>query len=251
MKNLKTKKIVLGTVMALSAVSLASVGFANWIINGIVGKDVGNISVNFGSIDDTSIVTECTSTADDLTVRFDNAADKTKKVGDTFGGGKLIFANSEDKVEKLMFTVKFTISTTGSSTIDTLFDKITFTFNQTDKFKECVDNEYIVSPFSDYKTVDSGARFTSTYEYTTPTKPVPETSNTGFDTSASMSTDKKTLTYVANFRFRWGTAFNGHNPCYVKTDESEAEFKTNLKAFRDNIADFTASLNILPSKTAA
>ena len=250
MKNFKTKKIVLGTVVALSAVSLASVGFANWVINGIVGKDVGNISVNFGSIDDTSIVTDCTSTADDLTVRFDNKADKTKKVGDSFEGGKLIFANSEDKVEQLDFIVKFTIKTTGTSTVDNLFDTVTFTFKQSKEFKECVDAGYIVSPFSGYTSVDSGTNFTSTYEYATPTKPVTNT-DAGINISSGIKHDNKTREFTAIFSFKWGTEFKGHNPCFVKTGEDETEFKTNLKAFRDKIADFSASLNILPSKKAA
>ena len=236
--------------MALSAVSLASVGFANWIINGIAGKDVGNISVNFGKIDDTSIVTECTSTADDLTVRFDNAADKTKTVGADFGGGKLIFANSEDKVEKLYFTVKFTIKTTGTSSVDNLFDKVTFTFKQSKEFKECVDAKYIVSPFSNYSSADSDGFVTSTYEYTTPTTPVTNV-DTGINISSGIKDDNKTREYTAIFSFKWGTTFKGHNPCFIKTGESETEFKTNLKAFRDKISDFTASLNILPSKTAA
>lgn len=250
MKNFKTKKIVLGTVMTLSAVSLASVGFASWIINGIADKDVGNINVNFGNIDDTSIVTDCTSTAEDLTVRFDNAADKTKKVGDTFEGGKLIFANSEDKVEKLKFTVRFTIKTTGTSSVDNLFDKVTFTFKQSEKFKNCVSDGYIVSPFSDYSSADSEGFVTSTYEYTKPASAVTDT-GVGFGTSSTLKDNGKTREYVAEFSFKWGTAFKGHNPCYIKSGEDEPTFKTNLKAFRDNIADFSASLNILPSKTAA
>lgn len=247
MKNFKTKKIVLGTVVALSAVSLASVGFANWIINGIADKDVGNINVNFGNINDTSIVTECTSTADDLTVRFDNKATSSVKVGDTFEDGKLIFANSEDKVEKLTFTVKFTIKTTGTSTVDNLFDKITFTFKQSEKFKECVDAGYIVSPFSNYSSVDSDDFVTSTCEYSTPTTPVTDT-GTGFGTSSKLKDNNKTREYFAIFSFKWGTAFKGHNPCFIKDGEKEADFKTNLHAFRAKIADFSASLNILPSK---
>lgn len=241
MKNFKTKKIVLGTVMALSAVSLASVGFANWIINGITGVDSGNINVTIGQVADTSVTTTMNDGCD-LSVAFDNYKTKPADAIE-------IFKNNDTTTEDLYFKLNFKISTTGKVDITTLVDQVTFKFSQSKGFADSVKDEYVVSPFGD--TTENSGKWESSLVLDLGTK-------NGADNNPKLTVTKSQDTYsvdvVAEFSFKWGSKFNGHNPGYLEKNDSmdEATMKTNLKAFKDLIgADFTASVEITPSKKAA
>lgn len=241
MKNFKTKKIVLGTVMALSAVSLASVGFANWIINGITGVDSGNINVTIGQVADTSVTTTMNDGCD-LSVAFDNYKTKPADAIE-------IFKNNDTTTEDLYFKLNFKISTTGKVDITTLVDQVTFKFSQSKGFADSVKDEYVVSPFGE--ATENSGKWESSLVLDLGTK-------NGADNNPKLTVTKSQDTYsvdvVAEFSFKWGSKFNGHNPGYLENNDSmdEATMKTNLKAFKDLIgADFTASVEITPSKKAA
>lgn len=241
MKNFKTKKIVLGTVMALSAVSLASVGFANWIINGITGVDSGNINVTIGQVADTSVTTTMNEGCD-LSVAFDNYKTKPADAIE-------IFKNNDATKEDLYFKLNFKISTTGKADITTLVDQVTFKFSQSKGFADSVKDGYVVSPFGD--ATENSGKWESSLVLDLVTK-------NGADNNPKLTLTKSQDTYsvdvVAEFSFKWGSKFNGHNPGYLEKNDSmdEATMKKNLKAFKDLIgADFTASVEITPSKKAA
>ncbi len=241
MKNFKTKKIVLGTVMALSAVSLASVGFANWIINGITGIDSGNINVTIGQVADTSVTTTMNDGCD-LSVAFDNYKTKPADAIE-------IFKNNDATKEDLYFKLNFKISTTGKVDITTLVDQVTFKFSQSEGFADSVKDDYVVSPFGN--ATENSGKWESSLVLNLVTK-------NGADNNPKLTVTKNQDTYsvdvVAEFSFKWGSKFSGHNPGYLEKNDSmdEATMKTNLKAFKDLIgADFTASVEITPSKKAA
>lgn len=241
MKNFKTKKIVLGTVMALSAVSLASVGFANWIINGITGIDSGNITVTMGQVADTSVTTTM-NTGSDLSVAFENV--KTVPTGAT-----KLFDNNDDGVEDLKFQLNFKISTTGTTKISTLVDQVTFKFSQSEGFAKCIEKNYIVSPFgAASKDVDNWV--------SSLTVNLVQTIDVGANPvlTVNKATDGTYMDVTAAFSFKWGSEFNGHNPGYTYEDDSikADKMKTNLKAFKTLLnGDFNAVVEITPSKKAA
>lgn len=241
MKNFKTKKIVLGTVMALSAVSLASVGFANWIINGITGIDSDNINVTIGQVADTSVTTTMNEGCE-LAVAFDNYVNLPSEATS-------IFDNNDGKKQDLDFTLNFKISTTGKVDIATLVDQVTFKFTQSEGFAKSVKDDYVVSPFGTAN--GTSGKWESSLILDLVTK-------NGADNNPKLTVTKSRDTYsvdvVAEFSFKWGSKFNGHNPGYLEKKDSmdEATMKTNLKAFKDLIgADFAASVEITPSKKAA
>ena len=229
--------------MALSAVSLASVGFANWIINGITGVDQGNIDVSVGQIADSSVTATLVTGECETVVKFDNIAkDATVPSGYT-----RLYENGDTGVEDLVFTVAFNVSTTGETDIDTLFDQVVFTFNTSSKFKTCVENEYITSPFAAHKAAQKDT-FDSTYTLTDVTK---SNSTTNPKITSSKTNNNKDRKITAEFKFGWGAKFNNHNPGYYKDGEtvSKEEMKKNLIDFKKAFGEsFTASLNILPEK---
>lgn len=242
MKNLKTKKIVLGTVMALSAVSLASVGFANWVINGITGVDQGNIDVSVGQIADSSVTATLVTGECETVVKFDNIA-KDANVPD---GYKRLYENGDTGVEDLTFKVSFNVSTTGEVDVKTLFDQVVFTLNTSSAFKTCVTDGYITSPFSNYVDAKDGT-FNSTYTLTN----IASNSNSNPKITLHTTNNIKLIKIDAEFSFGWGEKFNNHNPGYYKDGETikKEEMKTNLIAFKKAFGEnFKASLNILPAK---
>ena len=65
-------------VGGLAAVSLVSVGFANWVITGATSATANNINVSVGSVDDNSLTTTIATEGEngsDLTLKFDNVSD--------------------------------------------------------------------------------------------------------------------------------------------------------------------------------
>lgn len=239
MKNFKTKKIVLGTVMALSAVSLASVGFANWIINGIAGIDSGNITVTMGQVTDTSVSTTMNE-GSDFSVAFDNYKNLPE-------GATSIFANNDNKIEDLEFQLKFRVATTGEAHISTLVDQVSFKFTQSKGFADSITANYIVSPFGSAKLTGEKCESSITIDLKTNSASNPII-------SATESIDFKYIDVTATFKFGWGSEFNGHNPGYtLKSDTIKADkMKENLHAFKELIGEnFNASVEITPSKKAA
>lgn len=239
MKNFKTKKIVLGTVMALSAVSLASVGFANWIINGIVGKDVGNIGVTIGQLTDTSVTTTMNE-GSELNVAFDNYVELPKDATSIFG-------NDDNKKEDLKFQLNFRVATTGEAKISTLVDQVTFKFTQSKGFADSITANYIVSPFGNAKQTGEKRESSITVDLKTNSLSNP-------NISATESVNFKYIDVTAIFEFGWGSEFNGHNPGYTyEKDTIKADkMKENLHAFKELIGEnFNASVEITPSKKTA
>lgn len=238
MKNFKTKKIVLGTVMALSAVSLASVGFAGWVINGVMGTDSRDITTSVGTIEDKSITAKIT--AEDLELRFDYIEASKLPPKDTYN---LIYQNgSDNKVEKLSVSVTYEISLSANSTekdVKNVCSGVELKFKLSPKFNEAITNGYIAVDFGTAKE-NTDASDASTYDkyYVFNVTATAETNELGVKTEWTVNpADTTKVSAKSTFTFKWGANFGGHNPCYVlKSGDTvtDSDIKTNLKAFVDN-----------------
>lgn len=239
MKNFKTKKIVLGTVMALSAVSLASVGFANWIFNGVMGNDSKDITAAVGKIEDKSITAAIT--ASDLELRFDYI--EASKLP-TKGTYTKIYDNGDKTVEKLSVSVTYEISLAANSTetdVKNVCSGVELKFKLSPKFNEAITNGYIAVDFGTAKE-NTGASDASTYDkyyifnVTVPTDGTNDGVNTKWTVDAS---DTKKVTATSTFEFKWGSNFGGHNPCYRSNSDTVTveNIKASLKTFVDTYKD--------------
>lgn len=237
MKNFKTKKIVLGTVMALSTVSLASVGFASWVINGIMGNDSKDITTKVGEIEDKSITAAIT--ASDLELRFDYIEASKLPAKGTY---TKIYDNGDETIEKLSVSVTYEISLSANSTeksVQNVCSGVELKFKLSPKFNEEITNGYIAVDFGTAKE-NTGAADASSYDkyYAFNVDVIKNTDANGVNTKWTVNpADAKKVSATSTFTFKWGAKFGGHNPCYVLNSGdavTDSDIKTNLKAFVDN-----------------
>ena len=106
MKKRQKSRLTMYIIGGISAISLGSVGFASWVIQGISSTDSSNITASVGSLSDTSVSGSITSSTQDLTVAFDNVST-----------GNVQLQNKDGKTEKLDFNLKFEFT---ASSIDSL-----------------------------------------------------------------------------------------------------------------------------------
>ncbi len=202
-KKIKFMYIFLG----LSVVSLATVGFANWVIINTDKTTVDDFNVVFGQTSESTLKAELVTEGEnkcDFEIRFDS------KKGDD--EGLITSGTSEtDQYEKLDFKVvvkidKGTLGSFDSINVNLAFDK-TSAESGTQDFIDAFDNSttqyidtYILSKTYDIRlsdeAVSTAAQAESGKDYLT------------YETAIEGSA----LTLTLNYKFKWGDAFGGLNP---------------------------------------
>lgn len=223
MKKSRKSKIVLLSVLGLATVSLATVGFASWVINEVTPATSNNITAEVGSIVDNTLKATIDTVNSDLKVRFDNLS-----TGTTMGNG-------DGKTQDLDFRINTTITTTGT-TLKGLLTSVKYEFTLETFLTSAIDNEYITfdktSKVATITVSDSGA----------------STTTSGFEV---IFNDAQSVTVKGTFSFGWGAAFNGDNPGKLNPSEtnSKKSTKTNLEVLKDFVNSFnSASQNLLTVK---
>ena len=251
MKNFKTKKIVLGTVMALSAVSLASVGFASWVINGVVGDDSNNITAIVGKIEDKTVTAAIT--ASDLELRFDYA--KTLPGEGTYTP---IYTNGDKNTEKLSVSVTYEISLPANSTetnVQKVCSGVELKFKMSPNFNAAIEGQYIAVDFGDPLNNTDTDKETYNKYYAFNVAVSKEGTFNGVNTTWTVNTgDTKKISATSTFEFKWGSNFGGHNPCYrnnsdtVTVDDIKASLKTFVDTYKDSL---NGQIVVTPTLVAA
>ena len=217
MKKSRKSKIVLLSVLGLATVSLATVGFASWVISDITPATEQNIAVSAGTVTDSSLTAEILSGAD-LTVAFEN---KNKGVN---------FVNGEtDKAEDLEFG--FRVKVTGKKaalggikiqfTPSADFEKLTGSTTT-----ETTADDYIIMPYSE-KVVTVNIKEAAANQVL---------ANEGAVTVSS-SADTET-TYTCLFKFAWGKAFLNVNPTNTPIGDSDTTTALTKSTLIDRLKDF-------------
>lgn len=228
MKKSRKSKIVLLSVLGLATVSLATVGFASWVISDITPATKQNITVTAGTVTDNSLKAEIlNSPTPDLTVAFEN-----KSSGGNFTNG------DSGKEEDLGFG--FSVKVTGKKTVlggiqiqftpSAVFEKLTGTSTASD-----TSDDYIVMPYSSEKVVTVNIKEDSTNQALA----------NGGNVTVTSSTDTETI-YKCSFKFAWGDAFLKVNPTETKIGNSDSAIEltkstliTRLKAFKEHFPTAT------------
>lgn len=226
MKKSRKSKIVLLSVLGLATVSLATVGFASWVISDVTSATNNNITAEVGSIEDNTLKATIDGNSD-LSVRFDNLKQGT--------GGLKIANGSPTEEEDLEFSVTATISTTGTS-LAGLLTSVKYEFAPDTFLSTAISKNYI--------TFDSNAKVASiTGEESHLT-----TNKEGFTITNTSAT---VIKITGTFSFKWGTAFNKGNPGLLdpsgKIDVNSG--KTNLEVLKEFVDSFnSAPQNLLTVK---
>ena len=235
MKKSRKSKIVLLSVLGLATVSLATVGFASWVLNTVKGVDDATFKAEVGDVISNQV--SASITTKELNVRFDNVEKPTNDL-----------KNGDTKVEDLEFSFTTTISATSISFLGgveiTFAPQETFLALATSSKDEA---KYIVFPFDTSTKKVSIPITNGTTLGTVPTIPNYQSGD------ITVSNSSNTTTITTKFRFAWGAAFGGVNPGICTTVDSSI-LVTRLNAFRNALTAITATplmtITVTPTITA-
>ena len=214
MKKSRKSKIVLLSVLGLATVSLATVGFASWVISGETPADDQNITAIAGEVVDKTLSASIVSKDCDLSIRFDNLKQGSE--------GLNIPNGSATDEQDLDFTIVTTI--TAGDKLNGNLAGVKYEFTYASVLEQAITKQYVA--FAKGKTYTPTITFTADKEATI-------TDNT---TNALLFTDEKTLKITSNFSFTWGQAFGGYNP--GKLDPNATNTVETSKKNIDVLKDF-------------
>ena len=215
MKKSRKSKIVLLSVLGLATVSLATVGFASWVISGETPTSSQNITVSAGAVTDNTLKAEILSSpAPELNVAFDNT-----KVDNGLTG---------DYNEDLQFS--FSVKVTGNQDV---LSGIKFNFTLKSGFKSLFTNGYL--QFITINGSNLVEEFTMTKGTTCTFAGTGVTFADSDNSSVKYSYVDGAGTFTCKFAFKWGSVFENVNPsqCYADkiSDSDKATVISNLRAF--------------------
>ena len=195
--NKFNKGKLIGVVAAsLSAVSLMSVGFASWLIEGKKEGTTDGITVEVGAVTDNRISITGVS-VEEGAIAFDAAAQNTDGA---------ILKKTGDGVEDLSFKIKYTVNNTNATNKFHVFAYIETTKQAT--FTDANNKKLITMPTA-LNITETGTPVNSisfTGETLTFAKDVVREAN---------QAGNGTVTVTQTFTFGWGKAFGGLNPSAV------------------------------------
>lgn len=229
----KTGIIVLG----LAALSLGTIGFSSWIINGINGTANSEVNVTVGDVEDKRLTIDNLKETDKK-LNFDVASG-------THGGG-VIVAGDDGTAEDLSFAFSFDLWGKSQANFEAAIQgkgfKVSFTSTE---LSTLVTAKAICSPITIGGSGDHEAAITTSAE----TKEETVKYATG-DTSAVRLEYSKTkidesgkygFNVSMTYSFTWGDAFDFNNPVELKSIDEDAE----------TALDALEALNEIPSMTLA
>lgn len=232
-KNNKRNKIIMWGLIATASISLASVGFASFVINTMTPGTVDNITVNVGEVVDNTLTTKINEEASDLSVSFDHDGKGTN------------FTNGDNKTQDLSFGIKTTFTAPTGVKIASLLKGVEFSFTIGEDLKSLIgttdETNYIKSPSFIGDGNKSTISFTwSDSNYLTEKTLYPDKKDQFKDDIAgSADGTSNTITFTTTFTFEWGKAFLNTNPASTTigdTDSDSSLTKTTLisrlKAFK-------------------
>ena len=222
MKKSRKSKIVLLSVLGLATVSLATVGFASWVISGVTPTSSQNITVSAGTVTDNTLKAEILSNPE-LNVAFDNTQVENGLTGDYNEDLNFSFSVKVTGKEDVLSGIKFTFTLNGQ------FEKLF-----TDGYLKFITNngsnlvkEFIMTKGTTCTFADSNVTFADSEH-----------------SSVTYSYADGAGTFTCKFAFKWGIVFKNVNPsqCYATSKDSDkATVITNLKAFDTEAQKLPAS----------
>lgn len=239
--KIKSNKKLISILLGVSFISLASIGFASWVINNPTNTgDNATISAQIGEIVDASLTAEITKDTDLANpIRFDSLS-RDSCTGD-------FITNGEETTENLDVTFTYTI--TGTTALNTGDCKVSYAFGgDADALKTAIGGttQYIdTTCLTDCEfTLPLAAGAMST------------TNNLNITNSVSYNGDFTVATIESTIAFKWGSAFANENPCNIKSGYgfTAQSIKENLKAFETayktvNNGNPGITLTITPSRS--
>lgn len=207
------KKLI--TVLALSTISIATIGFSAWAITEISGIDNEQVTVGFGDVTQNSLKAELTADGNtDRNLKFDCIQNSKGKITGT------------ENLEDMEFSIKYKVTIGG----DTNFAGVKYSI--TDSFDTICD-DYVVRPYTKTAFNFTNVTASKTWYLTTASGEYTET-DPGVGKYLQKHIVEHTasvVTITSTFRFQWGTKFGGLNPAVYDDTETNTDAVTNLNDF--------------------
>lgn len=235
-KRSKMNNIIMWGLIATASVSLASVGFASWVINTITPAQSDNVNVSVGDVVNRSLTASINKEGTNLNVSFDhNGNNKNFTNGDGTGNN-----------EKLSFTISNTFTAPTGTYIASLLGGVEYEFTIGTDLEKLINNgatdnstKYIKSP----SFIGTNNKSTITFNWSDANSLSGKTLNPTTDTfkddiPASAVGTTNTFTFTTTFTFEWGEAFLRVNPCVTPTGTTDSSEALTMKTLTDRLNAF-------------
>lgn len=238
-KRSKMNNIIMWGLIATASVSLASVGFASWVINTITPAQSDNVKVSVGDVVNRSLTASIETEGTNLSVSFDH------------NGNNKNFTSNDDKTEKLSFTIKNTFTAPTGTYIASLLGGVEYEFtigadleNLINKGATDNSTKYIKSPSFIGDGNKSTIGFTWTNNSLSNKTLTPNNSKTfSADIPDNTVGTGNTLTFTTTFTFEWGEAFLGVNPCETPTGTADTSTTLTMQTLTARLNAFKTAYN--------
>ena len=217
------------SLISLSAISLAGIGFSAWIIDGSVDANK-NVNVNISNMEDRTTLIEVQQDFSDLKVSFDYDVD----MDESLRNPNIVFDKDKTEDEDLVFIINYKI--TSQSALNDGKHKISLTFdeNTLNAYKS-------VNTTNDYINDDCLINFSFVLPKSGTTITTDPTNlNNKISNVLEYSDSYKTATITSTFNFAWGEYFGGVNPCAYKN----SDYKAKLTNFQNDVVNIKDKLGI-------
>ena len=202
--KIKSNKKVISILLGVSFISLASIGFASWVINNPTNTGANaTINVQIGEIADASLTAKITDGSDLANpIRFDSLSAEECKEGE-------FITNGEETTANLDVTFIYTI--TGKTALNKGDCKVSYNFGG-----DAGDLKTAIGGTTQY--IDTTCL--TNCEITLPEDdgPVSATNNSNITNKVTYNKPEFTVaTIETTIEFKWGSAFKNKNPCLIKS----------------------------------
>lgn len=248
--KIKSNKKLISILLGVSFISLASIGFASWVIKNPTNTGANaTISVEIGAIDDASLTAKITDDTDlKNPIRFDSL-DKVSCTGEFITNGK--------ETEKENLDVKFTYTVTGTTALNKGC-KVSYDFSG-----DAVALKNAIGGTPQYIDTTCLTKCEFILPEDDDVEEMPMTDNSNIKNKVTYNDPEFTVaTIETTIAFKWGSAFANKNPCMIVStdDDTDGEKFTaekiisTLKAFETAYGNVNGgnpqiTLTITPSRS--
>ena len=243
--KIKSNKKLISILLGVSFISLASIGFASWVIKNPTNTGANaTINVQIGEIADASLTAELTGDNSDLKnpIRFDSLSAK-------YCTGEFI-TNGEETTENL--DVTFTYTVTGKTALNKGDCKVNYNFSgDADALKTAIGG---TTQYIDTTCLTN-------CEITLPEDDGPVSATNGSNITNKVTYNKPEFTVATietTIAFKWGSAIENKNPCMIVSTDGDGftagKIKSTLEGFETayktvNSGNPKITLTISPSRS--
>lgn len=225
----KRKNFILYSILSLAVISLITVGFSSFILDGSVKDDSNSVKANIGTVIDKTIIANIIDNECDYNISFDNLKN---------GNGNI--TNNSATYEDLSFKIVYTLERPSR-----VINKGNFKVNIDINDDSINSYNSLVSTDDNKKFIDSSCL--KDYEFILPNERSDNfviSNTTNITTKLTYESGYKKVKIETTYNFKWGEKFKNQNPAYssdVNIGNYLNDFINKAKSLKDIVITITPS----------